>query len=163
MLGSFDGGSLEVEKQGILEGLGVAKEDARANIGDRAVGTTGARGESKDATTKSAKKAKNSFSASANFKGGLETVAMRSHIMQMEVVMKGIGPETGRKHSTTKEIADGITNITVTAFNGAILVGGVRGSGFNTVASLSEEGMDLGRAAKFTTKIHADILVRSIA
>jgi hypothetical protein len=162
MLRSVDRGGGKIKVENILHGLGVTEKDTSASIRDRTIRTANTRREGNDAATKGTEEAKMSFPASAELKRGDSTFTMNSDIVKTKVVMKGIGPELSIKSSAAKETANGITNVTVTAFNRTILMGGGRSSRFNIVSSLGKQRVHLGRATDFTTQIHAHVLVGGV-
>ena len=152
-----------VKVKDILQSLGVTEKNAMADIRDRTVRATSTGRKGKDATAKSAEKLKVGFASGADFKRRFFALAMRSNIMQAKVMVESIRPEAGVKLCTTKKNSDGIADIAVTAFDRTILMGGIGSSRFDAVTSLGEESMHFGGTAQFTTKIHTNVFIGSIA
>jgi hypothetical protein len=73
--------------------------------------------------------------------------------------MESVGPELGVKRSASEHGANRIGDGTVGAFTGAILVRGVRSSGFDVITSVGEELDDIVTATKFAAKIEAHVTV----
>ena len=76
--------------------------------------------------------------------------------------MECIRPETCCKISATKKSSKSITDVTVAAFNGAILMRGCRSSRLDVVSSLREQSVNLWGATQFTSQIHANVFVRRV-
>ena len=70
--------------------------------------------------------------------------------------MKSVGPKLWRKTRSIVHGANAIGDEAMRAFNLADLAGGVGCCRLNVVASLREEIVDGGTAAKFSTKVKAN-------
>jgi hypothetical protein len=162
MLSHLDGFGNGVEIENVLHGLGVAEKNTNTGIRKKTVRTTRASRESINAATKDTKEAEVRLATKADLKGGSGTGTMDSYIVEAEVVMEGIRPESDRKIGTAKHGTKSIANGLMGTFTRTILVRRVGGSRFDAIASMFEEINHFTTATKITTKVKADIFVRRI-
>ena len=88
--------------------------------------------------------------------------AMRSDIVDLEKVKKGIRPIFWFKTSAMQHGTNGVTDGAVRTFTRTILMRRIRGCRFTFVPSLLKEFPYFLRSAKFTTKIKANIFVLDV-
>jgi hypothetical protein len=77
-------------------------------------------------------------------------------------MMECVGPELGREVGTAKHSTDGIADGTMGTLTRTVLMGGVRGSGFDCIAGLFKQVNDFLTATKFTAEIKTHELVGDI-
>lgn len=87
---------------------------------------------------------------------------MDGDVVQAQEMMEGVGPELGREVGTAKHSTDGIADGTMGTLTRTVLMGGVRGSGFDCVSSLFKQVNDFLTATKFTAEIKTHVLVGDI-
>ena len=80
-------------------------------------------------------------------------------ILDMQVMMEGIGPELGIKARAQKHSMKGIGNSEVGTFNRSILAGIVRASGADGVVVFFKQFANLRVVVEFSTLVHDDTLV----
>jgi hypothetical protein len=79
------------------------------------------------------------FFASADFKWEGRLIMVNHHVVQSEMVMKGIGPELGQKVGIGEHSMKSITYHLVRALAWPILVGQVHSQRFHTAACFLEQ------------------------
>jgi hypothetical protein len=102
MLGFFNQISGKVIVKDIFEGLRVAKKNAFAGVMLKSTRAAGPRRKNSNLTTKGTQVAKVGRFASAEFIPRFLTVTMGNDVIELEVMMKGVGPEPSRESSTSK-------------------------------------------------------------
>ena len=157
-MGNLDLVCFRIKIVSMAERAFVAKEDAGPGM-NIDLSVTFVTRKSIDATTKDTQKRDIGTLILADLKWRLVARAMRDHIMDHEVVAKGIRPELCREISRKKHSADSVSNGTMGAFDSSILKGGSRTGDLYGITCAFEEVVNLSASAKLAALIEADTTI----
>ena len=87
---------------------------------------------------------------------------MRRNIVETKEMLEGKRPKTRGQASTSEHGSNSVGDSAVGTFAWTILMGRIRGGGFDFVTSIFEKRDNLGTSTKFATKVHANIFVGGV-
>ena len=86
---------------------------------------------------------------------------MRDEIVQPDVVIECIRPETWQQVCARQHCTKGITDGLMRPFSGTILMRGVWAGQFDSVAEVGESAVDLTTLSELSPSIHTNVAVRA--
>jgi hypothetical protein len=146
----------------ILHSLGKTKENTNTSIRSKLIRAARTGRERINTAAEDTEVSKVRLLARTKLVGRSSTVAVNGDIVQAKVVLESVGPEFGGKTGATQESTEGITNSTVGALAGTILMRGVGSSRLDGVASLLKQGNNIMALPKVAALVEAHILVGDI-